>query len=482
MKKDRVKRRRIPLAVKLALLGGLALLLWAATRTVEDSPGFEVLPTPPAAKLQWAFITRDGGELPEYGCLLPDPRRLEELAGTPVEATVCTADKFMNLIAADVPVDVATQCYADPKLKRFETSGKTENLQQLLDWELPGFRLSQEFMDWCGNTKGDVYAYPHTSAVGRASETPGAGVVMLANRKLLEAYALPSGSFCGKEETVSALKAIRKAEPEVIPSYIDLISLQQMFGARALDQEGVWQDVFFQEETLEALGYMNRLYGERLLSQDVFTMTQSYLLAQLREEKVFLAATGSLYSLLQALPEDDPIWDRYEIVGPLAPASGKEFQFRQNYGEQYSSTIFLAGSAFAKVQARLLLWFYGQNMAFTEEQRQAAEAGGLGEVLEAAPRAPSAPGGVYEQYAQPSLPYEILFAHYADTRLANTFESVEGYRQAQVVRIVVSTPQNEVEQIYRETLLEMKSRGHELMAQWKRNKYRQAKRLADPIE
>ena len=141
MKKDRVKRRRIPLAVKLALLGGLALLLWAATRTVEDSPGFEVLPTPPAAKLQWAFITRDGGELPEYGCLLPDPRRLEELAGTPVEATVCTADKFMNLIAADVPVDVATQCYADPKLKRFETSGKTENLQQLLDRELPGFRL-----------------------------------------------------------------------------------------------------------------------------------------------------------------------------------------------------------------------------------------------------------------------------------------------------------------------------------------------------
>ena len=75
-----------------------------------------------------------------------------------------------------------------------------------------------------------------------------------------------------------------------------------------------------------------------------------------------------------------------------------------------------------------------------------------------------------------------MFAHYADTRLANTFESVEGYRQAQVVRIVVSTPQNEVEQIYRETLLEMKSRGHELMAQWKRNKYRQAKRLADPIE
>ncbi len=385
----------------------------------------------------------------------------------------------MNLIAAGVPLDIATQCYADPKLKRFEMSGKTENLQHLLKREVPGFRLPQEFRDWCGNTKGDVYAYPHTIATGRAQETPLAGVVMLANRKLMDAYAIPSGSFGCKEEAVDALKAIRKAEPGVIPSYIDLISLQQMFGARALDQEGEWQDIFFQEESLEALKYMNQLYGERLLSQDVFTMTQRYLLTQLREEKVFLAATGTLYPLLQSLPEDDPIWDSYEIVGPMAADAGKEFQFRQNYDEQYASTIFLAGSGYPKVQARLLLWFYGQNMDFTEEQCQAVKAAGLGAVLETTPSAPCVPGGVYEQYAQPSVPYEILFAHYADTRLANTFESVESYRKAQIVRIVVSTPQSGVEGIYRETLLEKKSRGHGLMVQWKQNRYRQANRLAN---
>ena len=264
-----------------------------------------------------------------------------------------------------------------------------------------------------------------------------------------------------------------------MPSYIDLLSLQQMFGARAWDQEGDWQDVFFQEEALEALEYMNRLYGERLLSEDVFTMTKSYLLSQLREEKVFLAATAPLYSLLQTLPEDDPIWDSYEIVGPMDPDSGKEFQFRQNYDEQYASSFFLADSAFPEAQARLLLGFYRQNMDFTAEQRQAAEDAGFGEIPESAPKAPAAPGGVYERYAQHCLPYEILFAHYADTRLANTFESVEGYRQVQTVRMVVSTPPRDVEQIYRETLLEMTNRGHDLMVQWKRNKYRQARRLAD---
>lgn len=471
-------KKRLSAIAALALLAILALLLFLA-RPVEGDSGLQALPSPPPQKLQWAFITREGGELPEYGCLLPDTSRLEALAGMPVEATVCTPDKFMNLAAAGVPMDVATLCYTDQKLKRFETSGKAENLQALLDKTVPGFRLPQEFCDWCGNTKGDVYAYPHTSTIARIDGSPPAGVVMIANRRILDAYDISQDSFSRKEESVDALKIIRKAEPEVVPSYIDLLSLQQMFGARAWDQEGDWQDVFFQEETLEALEYMNRLYGERLLSGDVFTMTKSYLISQLREEKGFLVATSPLYSLLQALPEDDPIWDSYEIVGTMAPDSGNEFQFRQNYDEQYASSVFLADSAFPEAQARLLLEFYRQNMDFTAEQRQAAENTDFGEILESASKVLASPGEVYEQYAQPCFPYEILFAHYADTRLAKTFESVEGYRQVQTVRMVVSTPPSDVEQIYRETLLEMTNRGHDLMVQWKRNKYRQAKRLAD---
>lgn len=465
------KGKRLLLIGALLIPGVFALLFGALAGTEE--PAFQALTAPPLPKLQWVFITRGGGELSEYDCLLPTPRRLEELAGVPVEATVCTADKFMNLIAADAGLDIATQCYANPKLKRFEM--KMEDLQDLLDRELPGFQLPQRFRDWCGNTKGNVYAYPHIPGKG---EDPCAGVVMLANRKLMEDCSISGSSFANKDDALRALKAIRKARSDVIPSYMDLITLQQMFGARVQDQDGDWQDVFFQEETLEALKYMNLLYSERLLSQDVFTMTQRYLLSQLREEKVFLAATGPLYSLLQSLPEDDPIWEKYEIVGPTVPDSGKDFRFWRNYGEQYASTIFLADSEYPEVQARLLLWFCCQNMELSKEQRQAAEAAGLAELLNTAPSRSAAPGGVYERYAQPAVPYEVMFAHYADTRLSNTFEAVESCRQTQVVRIVVSTPQSEVEQIYRETLLEMENRGHDLMVQWKQNKYRQAMLLA----
>lgn len=95
---------------RLLLMGALlipevfALLLGTLAGTKD--PGFQALPAP---KLQWAFITREGGELSEYGCLLPDPRRLEKLTGVPVEATVCTADKFMNLIAANKAVESCRQ-------------------------------------------------------------------------------------------------------------------------------------------------------------------------------------------------------------------------------------------------------------------------------------------------------------------------------------------------------------------------------------
>lgn len=461
------------------LLAVAVFLFWMFSVSFKPEEGFQPLPDPPTDKLQWVFITRDGGELSEYAELLPDTLQLEEMAGMPVTITVCSADKFLNLVAAGKTSDVVTRCYIGPKLKRFETSGMAENLQWLLNRELPDFQLSNEFLDWCGNTKGDVYAYPHTSFTLTMGTSAKAGVVMLANKRLLETHDISKDCFSSKEDTVQALISIRKAEPGIAPCYFDLSTLQQMFGARSLDQQGCWQDKFFQEETLEALEWMNYLYKERLLDQDVFTMTQSYLLSQLREEKVFLAATSTLYPILQALPENDPIWEAYEIVGPISPDSGKPFQFRPNYDEQYASTVFMTNSDFPKAQVRLLLCFCHQTAEFTPQQELAASAGGFTDFPECCGFASGSVGGVYEEYAEATIPYEILFAHYADTRLSNIFESVENYRQSQVVRMIVSTPQSEVEQIYQETLLEMENRDNSMLIQWKQNKYQQARELAD---
>ena len=60
--------------------------------------------------------------------------------------------------------------------------------------------------------------------------------------------------------------------------------------------------------------------------------------------------------------------------------------------------------------------------------------------------------------------YEILFSHYADTRLATIYDRTENYRSAQIIKMVLSSSPEEVKRIYSETLQEMKNGDYEL---WK---------------
>ena len=78
---------------------------------------------------------------------------------------------------------------------------------------------------------------------------------------------------------------------------MELSSLQQMFGASPVSG-GEWEDPFFHPATLEALEYMNTLYRERLLSPDVFTLSEDTLLSQLEEGELFLASSSGLGRLL----------------------------------------------------------------------------------------------------------------------------------------------------------------------------------------
>lgn len=69
---------------------------------------------------------------------------------------------------------------------------------------------------------------------------------------------------------------------------MELPSLQQMFGVTA-DTGTAWEDPFFHPGTLESLEFMNTLFRERLLSRDVFTLSQESLLRQLQNGEIFLA-------------------------------------------------------------------------------------------------------------------------------------------------------------------------------------------------
>lgn len=81
------------------------------------------------------------------------------------ELSFCTIEKYLNMTASGISADVVTCWYTDSNFKRLETTGTTWALQDLLNKEIPGFTLPENFIRWCGNFQGDVYAYPHTGTI-----------------------------------------------------------------------------------------------------------------------------------------------------------------------------------------------------------------------------------------------------------------------------------------------------------------------------
>ncbi len=432
---------------------------------------FEVVRTEESPALQWAFITPYGEGGKACRALCPTEASCAALAGMPVEITFCTMEKFLNMTAAGVPVDAVTCWYTDPSFKRLETTGAAWALQDLLDRELPGFTLPEDFVRWCGNMREKVYAYPHTSTILTEDTSASADTVMIARRDMLEKFHWTDADFQEKAQVLEQLKTIRKTEPALVPCYLEFSSLQQMFGAAAVS-DGEWTDVFFHPATLEALEYMNSLYRERLLSPDVFTLSAEALLAQLENGELFLAASPELGRLLACLPEDSPVLEQYEIVSPLHSDSGREPAFASNFNEQYASTLFLKESAYPQALARLLAAFYRQNMPLSEEQKAVLQAAGLESAAAETDEPQTA--DVESRYIVPTAHYEILFSHYSNTRLAAAAERRETYCGTQVVRLVEDCAPEEVAPAYEAAVRELQSGDFRLLLDWKESRYQQA--------
>lgn len=463
-------RRRRRTCFAAAGIAGL-LVLTAFTFVHSRSVPFKPLPTEPEPALQWVFVTPNGEGSPSYQALFPTQEECAQLAGMPVELTFCTMEKFLNMNTAGLPVDLVTCWYTDSSFKRLETGGEFWPLQDLLDQQVPGFSLPKDFVLWCGNLLGKVYAYPHTDTVLSPEEPKQADTVLIARRDLLEKFHWERTDFEKKESVLEQLKTIRKTSPELTPCYLELSSLQQMFGASPVSG-GEWEDPFFHPATLEALEYMNTLYRERLLSPDVFTLSVDTLLSQLEEGELFLASSSGLGRLLAQLPENHPILKQYEAISPIRSDSGREPAFANNFDEQYPSTLFLKDSPHPQAQARLLAGFYLQNMELSLQQEEALRAAGLKTLLDQQPK--PQPASPEEPYVVPIVHYEILFSHYSNTRLAAVAERKTAYCQTQVVRLVEDCSPEEVEPEYNQIVQALQSGEYRLLLDWKQTRYQKA--------
>ena len=460
----------------LLLLGmTAALFLFSAALSSflhQGDPPFQALASQEESPaLHWTFITPYGEEDPSYRAMFPSQEECAQRAGIPVEITYCAMEKYLNMTAAGMSADVVTCWYTDPNFKRLETSRSVWSLQELLDQEIPGFVLPEDFIQWCGNFQGHVYAYPHTPTILSVDDSATSNTVMIARKDLLEHFHWDSQDFASKDSVLEQLKTIRKATNQVIPCYLEFSCLQQMFGVSAETATG-WQDTFFHAGTLEALQYMNTLYRERLLSPDVFTLSEETLLGQLGRGELFLVSSPQLGSLLSRLPEDHPILEQYVEVTPIHSDSGRNPAFANNFDEQYASTLFVKNSVQGQTLARLLAGFYLENMGATQEQAQALRAAGMGDLLEG--DVSYSPLGLESAYTVPVTHYEILFSHYSNTRLATVADRRNTYLQTQVVNIVEDCTPEEVAQAYQSVVWELQSGDYRILQDWKQSRYEKA--------
>lgn len=366
---------------------------------------------------------------------------------------------------------MVTCWYTDSNFKRLETTGTTWALQDLLNKEIPGFTLPENFIRWCGNFQGDVYAYPHTGTILSEDTSIKSAAAMIGRKDILEKIHWDSQQPLSKAYCLEQLKAVRKAYPELIPCYMELPSLQQMFGVTA-DTGTAWEDPFFHPGTLESLEFMNTLFRERLLSRDVFTLSQESLLRQLQNGEIFLAASPSLGKLLSQLPESHPIWEQYEILSPILSDSGREPALSNNFEEQYVSTLFVKSSTQSQSQARLLAAFYLQNMEPSPEQKNALERSGLGDLLKNAE--PMKSIGIDSQYTVPITHYEILFSLYSNTRLATADERKQKFLENQIVNLVEDCSADEIAPTYARLVSELQRGDYKLLDTWKKQQYQKA--------
>ena len=408
---------------KVLLLAGASIIAAALLFTVLSlllTPGkvpFQPLPTDTAQPLRWTFITPHGENSAPYRSLFPTEEECSQRAGVPVIITFCSMEKYLNTAAAGTPADVVTCWYTDPSFRRLETSGSVWKLQALLDTYIPGFTLPEEAAQWCGNFQGNVYAYPHTGTILSQDDSSACSTALIARKDLLDKFHWSCKDFADKESVLEQLKTIRKASSDdLIPCFLDFSCLQQMFGVTASSESG-WTEPFLHPGTLETLEYMNTLFREKLLSHDVFTLSEETLLTRLEQGDIFLASSPQLGAVLAHLPEDSPILEQYVQVEPIRSDSGRMPAFANNFGEQYASTLFLSNSVWGRQLARLLASFYLENMELTPPQEQALRSAGMDELLQE-DWEPFVASGLESSYTVPTTHYEVLFSHYSNTRLA----------------------------------------------------------------
>lgn len=128
---DKQRKSLFPYKLAQTLVGLIAVcfLIFCIRSPSTFSPSpFQTTSSEKETALKWIFITPYGETDSSYANLFLSQEDCTELAGTPVELSFCTIEKYLNMTASGISADVVTCWYTDANFKRLETTGTTWGL------------------------------------------------------------------------------------------------------------------------------------------------------------------------------------------------------------------------------------------------------------------------------------------------------------------------------------------------------------------
>ncbi|MEG0049843.1 MAG: extracellular solute-binding protein [Clostridia bacterium] len=225
--------------------------------------------------------------------------------GITLEFSSGDMDKLNMLITTGNLPDVITMEATATQRKMLEDAGALEPLEPLIKEYAPDMNVPQSMLDWYRNDNGNTYSLASFYYGDERTSKEYGGMYVTHNKNfarsdILEQIGMTYDELNSKEGMLKALRAVKEKNIQyngkaVIPygsfdaaSMMDLEMLSTQFGWQPENKDGTLNTLRRAPEYLEALLWLNTLYNEGLMTDEVFTWND-----QQRNEAV---ASGSVFA------------------------------------------------------------------------------------------------------------------------------------------------------------------------------------------
>jgi len=348
----------------------------ASGEETDDLPSWKQDTTP--ITIDW-FVAYDWyGKTFDPVNNMADKKLLEE-TGITINFTSGGVDKLGAMVAAGELPDVITYDALSSIRLEMEDAGMLADLESLAEQYAPDLNVPQSQRDWYRNKDGNWYSVvSYYYGPERTNEEFG-GYLAFHNMNfvrvdLLEQIGMTKEDLTTLDGLYEAFKAIKEQNiqydgMDIIPLFgVDPTQWAMQLGAYLEDSEGNYVDVRTTPEYLEALKWLNKLYREGLLTEDVLVPSNEQRDQWISSGRVFFNnfANNTVYTRRTLYSYDqEALLLSCGIVDTLDPE--KEHYVHASDTNGWSATMISADSEYADRIITLFSYLSSEEITLDEE-------------------------------------------------------------------------------------------------------------------